>query len=128
MTKHNSDEVKINSFKIRVNNHDLDVLHARAKSVDMQLTQYLRWRGMQPVGRIKKAQERKSIDQEAITVYASIRNELNRQGNNLNQIARAANLARLEGKPMDGYLRSIDEIKRINQEILNSITNLRATS
>ena len=80
------------------------------------------------MGRIKKAQERKSIDQEAITVYASIRNELNRQGNNLNQIARAANLARLEGKPMDGYLRSIDEIKRINQEILNSIANLRASS
>lgn len=128
MTKHNSDEVKINSFKIRVNNHDSDVLHARAKSVDMPLTQYLRWRGMQPVGQLKKAQERKSIDREAIAVYAGIRNELNRQGINLNQITKAVNLARLEGRLTDGCLEGIDEIKRINQEILNSIANLRATS
>ena len=83
MTKPNSPDVKLNNFNIRVSNHDLDVLHARAKSVGMQLTQYMRWRGMQPVGQIKKAQERKSIDREAIAAYLQIHNELNRQGINL---------------------------------------------
>lgn len=100
-------------------------LQLRASALGVTRAEYLRLKGLEPIGKLKKAQERKSVDREAIAVYASIRNELNRQGNNLNQIARAANLARLEGKSMDGYLRSIDEIKDINREILNSIANLR---
>ena len=126
MTKPKSPEVKVNTFKIRVSNGDLDTLHARARTAKMELTQYLRWRGLQPIGQIRKTQEKKKLDREAIAVLASIRNELSRQGNNLNQIARAANLAQLEGKPMDGYLKTINEIKDINQEIMNSIANFMA--
>jgi|GEM_PF-3182269 len=104
---------------------ELIQLQLRASAVGVTRAEYLRLKGLEPIGKLKKTQERKSVDREAIAVYASIRNELSRQGNNLNQIARAANLARLEGKPMDGYLRSIDEIKDINREIMKSIATLR---
>ena len=101
-------------------------LQLRANALGITRAEYIRRKGLEPIGKLKKSQERQNIDREAIAVLASIRNELNRQGNNLNQIARAANLAKLEGKSMDGYLKSIDEIKDINREILNSIASLRA--
>jgi Bacterial mobilisation protein (MobC) len=108
-------------------NHDEAIqVQLRAGALGMTRGEYIRAKSLEPINKLIKAQESKSIDREAIAVLASIRNELSRQGNNLNQIARAANLAKLEGKPMDGYLKTIDEIKDINREIMNSIANLRA--
>ena len=111
---------------IKWTHEEMVQLQLRANALSITRAEYIRRKGLEPIGQLKKAQERKSINRETIAIYASIRNELNRQGNNLNQITRAANLARLEGKPMDGYLKSIDEIKDINREILNSIASLRA--
>jgi alanine racemase len=124
MTKPGSPDVKINTFKIRVSNNDLDILHARARAAKMELTQYLRWRGLQPIGQIRKTQERKKLDREAIATYITINKELNRQGINLNQIAKAINSRSLQGKSIDHCLGKIDEIRKINRQILEAIEHL----
>ena len=148
------DNMKANTIHIKTNNDDVDNIKAnnkkikeinrdyrttvrwnhneaiqvqlRASALGMTRGEYIRAKSLEPINKLIKAQENKSIDREAIAVLTSIRNELSRQGNNLNQIARAANLANLESKPISGYLKTIDEIKDINQEIMNSIANLRA--
>lgn len=132
MTIPNSPDVKVNNFKIRVSNHDLDVLHSRAKTVGMPMTQYIRWRAMQPIGKLKqtlkRAGEQKALAQSEIALYVAINKELNSQGINLNQITKAINSGNLEGKSIDHCLEDIKDIKRINQQILNSIAHLRASS
>ena len=95
------------------------------------MTQYLRWRGMQPIGRInqtiKKAGEKKALIQSEISAYIDISRELNRQGININQLTAAINSDKLEGKSINHHLDKIDKIRKINKEILESVQHLKAS-
>ncbi len=109
MTKPKSPDLKVNSFKIRVSNADFDLLHDRAKSVNMPLSQYLRWRGLQPIGQLQKT------DILAISVVDPakilIHKELRQQGYHLDRIAKGINTANLTGSTLSNYQRLLAEIR-----------------
>jgi len=113
---------------VRWNHHEAIEVQLRASALGMTRGEYVRAKSLEPIGNLIKVQERKSIDREAVAAYLQIHNELNRQGINLNQITRAINSAKLEGKSLDGYAEKIDEIRDINQKILKSIAHLGAVS
>jgi hypothetical protein len=109
MTKPKSPDVKVNSFKIRVSNADLDLLHARAKSVNMPLTQYLRWRGLQPIRQLQENAVKavSVVDPAKILIHK----ELRQQGHHLDRIAKGINTANLTGSTLSNYHRLLTEIR-----------------
>jgi hypothetical protein len=109
MTKPHSLDVKVNSFKIRVSNADLDLLHHRAKSVNMPLTQYLRWRGLQPIGKLQETAVKALtvVDPAKILIHK----ELTQQGHHLNRIAKGINTANMTGRMVNNYLKLLEEIR-----------------
>lgn len=109
MTKPHSPDVKVNSFKIRVSNADLDLLHNRANSVNMPLTQYLRWRGLQPIGQLQKTAVKavSVVDPAKILIHK----ELRQQGHHLDRIAKGINTANLTGSTFSNYQRLLTEIR-----------------
>jgi hypothetical protein len=109
MTKPHSSDVKVNSFKIRVSNADLDLLHDRAKSVNMPLTQYLRWRGLQPIGQLQKTAVKavSVVDPAKILIHK----ELRQQGHHLDRIAKGINAGNLTGSTFNNYQRLLTEIR-----------------
>jgi hypothetical protein len=109
MTKPKSPDVKVNSFKIRVSNADLDLLHDRAKSVDMPLTQYLRWRGLQPIGQLQQTAVKavSVVDPAKILIHK----ELRQQSHQLDRIAKGINTANLTGSTLSNYQRLLTEIR-----------------
>jgi hypothetical protein len=109
MTKPHSLDVKVNSFKIRVSNADLDLLHARAKSVNMPLTQYLRWRGLQPIGQLQTTAVKVGSVVDPAKIL--INKELRQQGHHLDRIAKGINTANLTGSMVNNYLRLLEEIR-----------------
>lgn len=102
-------------------------IQLRANALGVTRAEYLRLKGLQPIGQIKQMQKQEKTRQAAIAVCAAILKEFNHQGVNLNQITTAINSGKLKGKSIDHCLEDISEIRRINQEILNSIADLRAT-
>jgi Bacterial mobilisation protein (MobC) len=120
----NTSEVRQNIFQLRVGNTELDTLHVRAKSMDMSLSEYLRWRGLQPIGRLKKTNERKALEHSSFVAYLGFTKELNRQGINLNQLTRTMNAAKLAGQSVEGSVKQLAEIREILREIADSVKHL----
>jgi hypothetical protein len=106
---------------------ELIQLQLRASALGVTRAEYLRLKGLQPIGTIKQMQKLEKTRQAAIAVCSAILKEFNRQGVNLNQATRAINSGNLQGKSIDRCLQDISEIKKINQQILDSIAALRAT-
>ena len=102
-------------------------IQLRANALGITRAEYLRLKGLQPIGTIKQMQKLEKTRQAAIAVCSAILKEFNRQGVNLNQATRAINSGNLQGKSIDRCLQDISEIKKINQQILDSIAALRAT-
>ena len=102
-------------------------IQLRANALGVTRAEYLRCKGLQPIGTIKQMQKLEKTRHSAIAVCAAILKEFNRQGVNLNQATRAINSGNLQGKSIDRCLQDISEIKKINQQILDSIAALRAT-
>jgi hypothetical protein len=102
-------------------------LQLRASALGVTRAEYLRLKGLQPIGTIKQMQKLERSRQAAIVVCAGILKEFNRQGVNLNQATKAINSGKLEGRSIDHCLEKINEIRKVNQQILNSIADLRAT-
>ena len=115
------------STTVKWTGEELIQLQLRASALGVTRAEYLRLKGLQPIGSIKQMQKLEKTRQTAITVCAGILKEFNRQGVNLNQATKAINSGKLEGRSIDHCLEDISEIRKINQEILNSIANLRAT-
>jgi hypothetical protein len=121
-----TNKVRHNLLRIRTNNSELDTLHARAKSMDLSVSEYVRWRGLQPIGRLKKPKEIKAMEQSAFVAYIAFAKELNRQGINLNQLTRAVNLARIEGQSVENSINQLSEIHGVLREIADSVRHLGA--
>jgi Bacterial mobilisation protein (MobC) len=117
-------EVRQNIFQLRLTNSELDTLHARAKSMDLCLSEYLRWRGLQPIGRLKKPKEKKALEHSSFVAYLGLTKELNRQGINLNQLTRTMNAANLAGQSVEDSIEQLAEIRGILREIADSISHL----
>jgi hypothetical protein len=122
----NTVEVRQNIFQLRVGNSELDTLHSRARSMDMSLSEYLRWRGLQPVGRLSKPKQTKAMEQSAFVAYIAFAKELNRQGINLNQLTRTINLAKIEGQSVENSINELSEIRGVLKEISDSVRHLGA--
>ena len=102
---------------------ELIQIQIRASALGMTRVEYLRERGLEPIEEFQKAREQKARVQSEVATYISILRELNRQGINLNQITKAINSGKLEGKSVKQCLQNIDKIRSINQQILESIDN-----
>jgi hypothetical protein len=121
-------EVRQNIFQLRVGNSELDTLQARAKSMDLCLSEYLRWRGLLPIGRLKKPKEKKALEHSSFVAYLRLTKELNRQGINLNQLTRTMNAAKLAGQSVENSIDQLTEIRGMLREIADSIKHLGETS
>jgi F420-0:gamma-glutamyl ligase-like protein len=87
----------------------------------MSRVEYVRERGLEPIEEFQKAREQKARVQSDVATYIAILREVNRQGINLNQITKAINSGKLEGRSIEHCLEDIKEIKNINQQILESL-------
>ena len=115
------------STTVKWTGEELIQLQLRANALGITRAEYLRLKGLQPIGSIKQMQRLEKTRQMAIAVCAGILKEFNSQGVNLNQATKAINSGKLEGRSIDNYLEKIKEIGKVNQQILNSIAELRAT-
>ena len=115
------------STTVKWTGEELIQLQLRANALGITRAEYLRLKGLQPIGSIKQMQRLEKTRQMAIAVCAGILKEFNRQGVTLNQATKAINSGKLEGRSIDHCLKDISEIRKINQQILDSIADLRAT-
>ena len=134
------DGVKENMLYVRASNAHIDILNQRAVTIGMPLSTYMLWRSLKPLGQLKKEKEQQDISRLDYQAYLSIRKELNRQGINLNQIARNLNSDKMHSqslaKPLLGTrrfanetriahtLKDITAIREANEAILQSIAHL----
>ena len=102
---------------------ELIQIQIRASALGITRVEYLRERGLEPIEEFQKAKEQKARVQSEVATYIAILRELNRQGINLNQITKAINSGKLKGKSIERCLQNIDEIRNINQQILESIVD-----
>lgn len=116
--------IKNNILRVRANNTQLDTLGQRAAKMKMPLSTYMLWRSLKPLGQLKKKKEQQDISRLDYEAYLSIRKELNRQGINLNQITRAINSNKMEGRSIAHTQEDIAAIRIANEAILRAITHL----
>ena len=119
-------QTRANLIRLRATNDELDVLHARAESMDVSLSEYLRWRGLKPIGQLKSPRVEKGLAQSKFVAYIGLTKELNRQGINLNQLTRTFNWAKNNGQSVEGSMLELAEIRRSIKEIADSIKHLGA--
>jgi len=121
------DDIKKNVLRVRASHNHVDTLTQRAAAMNMPVSTYMLWRSLKPLGQLKKSldqnKEQKALVQSEVATYIAILRELNRQGINLNQITKAINSGKLKGKSIERCLQNIDEIRNINQQILESIAD-----
>ena len=92
--------------------------------MDLTLSEYLRWRGLKPIGRLKSPKTEKALDQSAFIAYIGLTKELNRQGINLNQLTRNLNWAKNNGQSVEECIRELAEIRNSLKKISESIQHL----
>jgi hypothetical protein len=106
---------------VKWTHEELIQIQIRSNALGMSRVEYLRERGLEPIEEFQEAREQKARVQSEVATYIAILRELNRQGINLNQMTKAINSGKLEGRSIERCLQSIDEIKSINQQILESL-------
>jgi hypothetical protein len=119
---------KVHSVTVKFNDDGIEIVQRRARAIGVSRAEYLRLRGLQPVGRLKKAREVEAIDLQTYQAYMAVSKELKCQGNNLNQIARGINQANLEGRTFNGYLQALSRIHQTIEGIANSIAKIGVKS
>jgi Bacterial mobilisation protein (MobC) len=115
------DSIKKNVLRVRASNNHLGTLTKRAVAVGMPVSTYLLWRGIKPLGQLKKKKEQQDISRLDYEAYLLILKEFNRQGINLNQIAKALNSDKMHSQSIAHALRDIAAIREANEGILQSL-------
>ena len=118
------DDIKKNMLYVRASNDHLDTLTQRAATVKMPVSTYMLWRSLKPLGQLKKKKEQQDINRLDYQAYLSIRKELNQQGVNLNQIAKALNSDEMHSRSIAHALKDITAIREANEAILQTIAHL----
>ena len=121
-------QTRANLIRLRATNDELDVLHARAESMNVSLSEYLRWRGLKPIGQLKSPKVEKGLAQSKFVAYIGLTRELNKQGINLNQLTRNLNWAKNNGQSVENSIIRLTEIRQSIKEIADSIKHLGADS
>ena len=122
LTKRNG--IKENMLYVRASNAHVDILNQRAAAMKMPLSTYMLWRSLKPLGQAKKKKEQHDISRLDYEAYIQIRKELNRQGINLNQIARNLNSDKMHSQSIIHALKDITAIREANEAILQTIAHL----
>jgi hypothetical protein len=119
---------KIHSVTVKFSSTELRTIHNRAKSMDLSRAEYLRFRGLKPLGRLKESQtkdnDRLILTRDMYDACLSIYQELKEQGHNLNQIARTTNALQLFGAVAPDCIMTLTEIRNINAEIATKVARL----
>ena len=118
------DDIKKNVLRVRASHDHVDTLTQRAAAMRMPVSTYMLWRSLKPLGQAKKKKEQQDISRLDYQAYLSIRKELNRQGINLNQIAKAFNSDKMHSQSIAHALKDITAIREANEAILQSIAHL----
>lgn len=109
-------EGKDRRIEVRVSDRELQIIDTSATKSGCTRSEYLRARGLKRV----YMKKRSLPDPDYAHLMLNYR-ELKAQGNNLNQIARVLNTARLEGEPVGDYLEVVKATMAVNQETLQTI-------
>ena len=118
------DDIKKNMLYVRASNDHLDTLTQRAATVEMPVSTYMLWRSLKPLGQLKKKKAQQDISRLDYQAYIQLRRELNRQGINLNQIAKALNSDKMHSQSIAHTQKDITAIREANEAILRSIAHL----
>ena len=118
------DGVKQNMLYVRASNAHIDILNQRAATIGMPVSTYMLWRSLKPLGQLQNKKEQQDISRLDYQAYIQIRKELNRQGINLNQIARNLNSDKMHSQSRASALQDITAIREANEAILQSIAHL----
>jgi hypothetical protein len=122
------DEKKRHPVTIKFTTAELKTIHSRARSMELCRAEYLRSRGLKPIGRLRESQKKEhetiALTREMYEVCLKLHTELQIQGRNINQIARGVNSIRLAGGEVPDYSSSLDRIRAANLEIGQSIARL----
>ena len=117
-------QTRANLIRLRATNDELDVLHARAESMNVSLSEYLRWRGLKPIGQLKSPRVEKGLAESKFVAYIGLTRELNKQGINLNQLTRTLNWAKNNSQSVEGSVVELAKIRQSIKEIADSIKHL----
>ena len=109
---------------VRWTHNEMIQLQLRAGALGMVRSEYIRVKSLEPIDKLKKAQEQENADRLKYETYIQIRGELNHQEASLNQMARAINFAGLESESVKLLLESIATIKKTNEAILQAVAHL----
>jgi hypothetical protein len=112
-------EGKDRRIEVRVSDRELQIIDASAQKSGCTRSEYLRARGLKRV----YMKKRSLPDPDYANLMLNYR-ELRAQGNNLNQIARVLNTARLRGESVEDYLEVVEATMVVNQETIQTIRNL----
>lgn len=86
----------------------------------MKRAPFIHARSLEPVN-IQSIQ----MDDRTYETYLRFYREFNAQGVNLNQLTRAVNRDRVDGFVRTGYLRSLHEIREVNDRIATEIRKIK---
>ena len=106
-------------IEVRVSDRELQIIDASAERTGLNRSEYLRAKGLEGIC-IKNGS---LPDPDYAHLMLNYR-ELLTQGNNLNQIARALNVARSRGESVEDYLAAVAATIAVNQQTLQQIQDL----
>lgn len=115
---------KTNIISLRFTNEELDAIESHARALNLTRTAYLQ--NLVTHHKDRPIEAKANNNRNLYIAYLPFIQELKRQGNNLNQIARGINRANLEGMVFNGYIRSLSQIEAANRELANQIAKLGA--
>lgn len=115
---------RVNNITLRLTDDELDTIEERARMLNLNRSDYLRHQVLKSVRRFK-TKPVKSLDTLQYQKLALIRKELNCQGNNLNQIARALTTLLKMGVPVEIDIARLEQIANDSYRATRSILRLQ---
>ena len=112
-------ELRVNLVKVKLTDRELLTVMENAARAGMNRAQFLRTSGL--IDRPYTISPKLDNDQESKIVALRYHKEWRAQGNNLNQIARAINIAKLSGRNVGDYIEVLLEIRDANREIIAAV-------
>jgi uncharacterized protein YnzC (UPF0291/DUF896 family) len=116
---------KVNHISLRASDEELGIIEAQSKEVNMSRSEYLIYQGTKP-DRARRKLKSTHLTVSEYAELALLRKEYIAQGNNLNQIARAVNIANQEGRSIEIDCKTLEKIAIANALIAKTIQKLGA--
>lgn len=104
---------KINIVSARFTNDELDLIKTKANELGITHTAYIQMMATS-AGKLQLTTPMPTINPMQLLLHK----ELRQQGINLNQIARAINIAKLQGATVNNYITALNQIRDKNSELV----------